>query len=79
MYWIPNCWKLLAAKRAAPQAIPPVHRSRRLYGVADEAFFEGSNEESGITESVPADELFPERFTREDLANELYMVEIGMR
>ena len=30
--------------------------------MADEAFFEGSDEEPGITESVPADELFPERF-----------------
>ena len=30
--------------------------------MADEAFFEGSGEEFGITESVAAAESFPERF-----------------
>ena len=62
VYWIPNCWKLLAAKRANPQAMPPSHRSRLLYGVGDTAFSEGADEDSGIAESVAAEDLFPERF-----------------
>ena len=62
VYWIPNCWKLLAAKRADPQAMPPSHRSRLLYGVGDTAFSEGADEDSGIAESVAAEDLFPERF-----------------
>ena len=62
VYWIPNCWKLLAAKRADPQAMPPSHRSRLLYGVADTAFSESVDEDSGIAESVAAEDLFPERF-----------------
>ncbi len=32
VYLMPNCWKLLAAKSAMPQAIPPIQRSRVLYG-----------------------------------------------
>ena len=62
VYWMPNCWKLLAAKRANPQAMPPSHRSRLLYGVGDTAFSEGVDEDSGIAESVAAEDLFPERF-----------------
>ena len=26
VYWIPNCWKLLARQRATPQQIPPIIR-----------------------------------------------------
>ena len=57
VYWMPNCWKLLAAKRANPQAMPPSHRSRLLYGVGDTAFSEGVDEDSGIAESVAAEDL----------------------
>ena len=42
--------------------MPPSHRSRLLYGVGDTAFSEGADEDSGIAESVAAEDLFPERF-----------------
>lgn len=42
--------------------MPPSHRSRLLYGVGDTAFSEGVDEDSGIAESVAAEDLFPERF-----------------
>lgn len=40
--------------------MPPSHRSRLLYGVGDTAFSEGVDEDSGIAESVAAEDLFPE-------------------
>ena len=42
--------------------MPPSHRSRLLYGVSDTAFSESVDEDSGIAESVAAEDLFPERF-----------------
>ena len=43
--------------------------------MADEAFFEGSDEESGIAESVAAEESFPERFRIKILLSSLTSVQ----
>ena len=62
VYLMPNCWKLLAAKSAMPQAIPPIQRSRVLYGedvVVDEIEGPAAAEAvswSGLRERSPAPE-----------------------
>ena len=38
VYWIPNCWKLLARQRATPQQIPPITSVFLAPGMAGTCF-----------------------------------------
>ena len=64
VYLMPNCWKLLAAKSAMPQAIPPIQRSRVLYGEDVSAFLAPVAGNSAAGESAAVEAVSLERFKR---------------